>query len=69
MMSCWLATQAPATFYNVLVARLTPVLTASSKLFLEEAMISVTRATEDIFRSASQQRLRITILPDTAAAD
>src|SRR5258708_5071170 len=45
----WLATQAPATFFRVLVARFTPFSSASSKLFLDEAMISVTLATDDMF--------------------
>src|SRR5229473_650290 len=45
----WLATQAPATFFRVLVARFTPFSRASSKLFLDEAMISVTLATDDMF--------------------
>src|SRR5919202_5869339 len=41
----WSLTQALSTFLRVLVARVTPTLTASSKLFGEVALSSVTRAT------------------------
>src|SRR5271168_2356703 len=53
MTTSWLAIQAPATFFRVRVARFTPLSRASSKLFLEEEMISVTRATDDMFGSLS----------------
>src|SRR4028119_2079041 len=41
----WSLTQALSTLRRVLVARLTAILTASSKLWSEIALISVTRAT------------------------
>ena len=46
----WSFTHAPFTFFSVFEARFTPLRTASSKLSCDEAMISVTRAT-DIFVS------------------
>ena len=42
----WFSIHAALTFRRVFWARATPVLIASSKLFVEDALISVTRATD-----------------------
>src|ERR1051326_2157779 len=46
MTDFWLATHTPSTFFNFLTARETPIWIASSKLFVDAEMSSVTRATD-----------------------
>jgi hypothetical protein len=50
-----------------LVARLMPFSSASSKLFFEDAMISVTRATDDMFGSRVFLGVYLVILPEVRA--